>query len=293
MIKVARKQGLGRGLNNIFEENDLEQKNGVMMLRISDVEPRRDQPRKIFDKDALDELTESVRIHGVLQPILVRAASLGMYEIIAGERRWRAAKQAGLTEVPVLVIEADELKAAEIALIENIQREALDPFEEAAAYVELMRTHGMTQEEVADKLGKRRPTVTNTIRLLDLPEEVVKYIRDGKMSASHGKTLAGLGDKEAVIALAEKIVKRKLSVRETEEAVKREKNGSGRRVRHRNDDVVSVDYSADLENKITSVIGRPVHIVASRGRKMIQIEYADNGDLQEIIEKLCDGKIEL
>lgn len=291
---MARKQGLGRGLNNIFEDNAVEQKSGVTMLRISDVEPRRDQPRKIFDPEALDELTESIRIHGVLQPILVRAASLGMYEIIAGERRWRAAKQAGLAEIPVLVIEADELKAAEVALIENIQREALDPFEEAAAYVELMRTHGMTQEEVADKLGKRRPTVTNTIRLLDLPEEVVKYIREGLMSASHGKALCGLEDQEAMIALAERIVKRKLSVRETEAAVKREKNGTGRGSRSKKDDsTVSVDYTAELENKITSVTGRRVHIVAGKGRKLIQIEFTDNDDLEEIVEKLCGGKVEL
>ena len=186
---MARKQGLGRGLNNIFEENDVEKKSGVTMLRIHDVEPRQDQPRKQFDQAALDELTSSVTIHGVLQPILVRPGSLGMYEIIAGERRWRAAKQAGLTEIPALVMEADDLKAAEVALIENIQREALDPFEEAAAYVELMRTHGMTQEEVADKLGKRRPTVTNSIRLLELPQEIVAYIREGKMSASHGKRM--------------------------------------------------------------------------------------------------------
>ena len=290
---MARKQGLGRGLNNIFEENDVEKKSGVTMLRIYDVEPRQDQPRKQFDQAALDELTSSVTIHGVLQPILVRPGSLGMYEIIAGERRWRAAKQAGLAEIPVLIMEADDLKAAEVALIENIQREALDPFEEAAAYVELMRTHGMTQEEVADKLGKRRPTVTNSIRLLDLPQEIVAYIREGKMTASHGKALCGLEDKDAMLTLAERIVKRKLSVRETEAAVKREKSNKAKEKPEREDDIVSVDYNAELENKITSMTGRRVKIVSGRGRKVLQIEFADNSDLEELLEKICGTKIEM
>lgn len=294
---MARKQGLGKGLKNIFEDNDVEKAGGVTMLRVSEVEPRRDQPRKQFDEAALKELSDSITIHGVLQPILVREGSLGMYEIIAGERRWRAAKLAGLSEIPVLVIEADELKAAEIALIENIQREALDPFEEAAAYVELMQTHGMTQEEVADKLGKRRPTVTNTIRLLELPADIVKYIREGLMTASHGKTLLGLEDKEAMLALAERIVKRKLSVRETEAAVKREKQrlakGDKPAKEEKTPDTVSVNYTAELESRIMSATGRQVHIVNGKGKRLLQIEFADNDDLQEIIEKLCGGKLEL
>lgn len=290
---MAKKQALGRGLDNIFGDNSTEEKNGVTMLRISEVEPRADQPRKQFDREALAELADSISVHGVLQPILVREGSLGMYEIIAGERRWRAAKQAGLSEIPALVIEADELKAAEVALIENIQREDLDPFEEASAYVELMQTHGMTQEEVAAKLGKRRSTVTNTIRLLDLPEEVVKLIREGRMSASHGKTLLGLNDPSKMLLLAEKIVKRKLSVRETEAAVKRENKASAGGGIKKAEDSVTVDYIGELERQILSVGGYKTHILSDKNRKVIQIEYADNEELEEIAAKLCGAKLEL
>lgn len=290
---MAKKQALGRGLGNIFDDNTTEEKNGVTTLRISDVEPRADQPRKQFDREALAELADSISVHGVLQPILVREGSLGMYEIIAGERRWRAAKQAGLSEIPVLIIEADELKAAEVALIENIQREDLDPFEEAAAYVELMQTHGMTQEEVASKLGKRRSTVTNTIRLLDLPEEVVKLIREGKMSASHGKTLLGLNDPSAMLPLAEKIVKRKLSVRETEAAVKRENKAAAGGAKPDISGSVAVDYATELERRIMSSTGYKVRVIAGKNHKAIQIEFADNDELEEIVTKLCGEKPEL
>ncbi len=290
---MAKKQALGRGLENIFGDNSTEEKNGVMTLRLTEVEPRADQPRKQFDREALAELADSISVHGVLQPILVREGNLGMYEIIAGERRWRAAKQAGLTEIPALIIEADELKAAEVALIENIQREDLDPFEEAAAYVELMQTHGMTQEEVAAKLGKRRSTVTNTIRLLDLPEEVVALIRDGSLSTSHGKTLLGLNNPAAMLPLAQKIVKRKLSVRETEAAVKRENKASANIMSHPIEPGVAVDYLGELERQILNIGGYKTHIASKGSRKVIQIEFASNEELEEIVSKLCGGKLEM
>ena len=290
---MARKQGLGRGLDNIFEENSTEEKGGVVTLRISDVEPRRDQPRKLFDKEALAQLTDSISVHGVLQPIIVRPAELGMYEIIAGERRWRAARQAGLSEIPVLIMDADELKAAQIALIENIQRENLNPFEEAAAYAELIRTHGMSQEEVAAKLGKSRPAVSNAIRLLDLPEEVAELIQNGQLSAGHGRTLLGLKDRAAMLPLANKIIKRNLSVRETEAAVKRENKALEADNAVSKDDSVTVNYAAELEGKVSSVIGRKVHIMANKNRKVLQIEYADNEDLEELITLICGGKIEV
>lgn len=290
---MARKQGLGRGLDNIFEENSTEEKGGVITLRISDVEPRRDQPRKIFDKEALAQLTDSISVHGVLQPIIVRPAELGMYEIIAGERRWRAARQAGLSEIPVLIMDADELKAAQIALIENIQRENLNPFEEAAAYAELIRTHGMSQEEVAAKLGKSRPAVSNAIRLLDLPEEVAELIQNGQLSAGHGRTLLGLKDRAAMLPLANKIIKRNLSVRETEAAVKRENKAIEAEMVGSKDDPVTVNYVAELEGKVASVIGRKVNIVATKNRKSVQIEYTDNEDLEELITLICGGKIEI
>ncbi len=291
---MAKKQALGRGLDNIFGDNSAEERNGVTMLRISELEPRSDQPRKVFDKEALAELADSISVHGILQPILVREGSLGMYEIIAGERRWRAAKQAGLSEVPVLVIEADDLKAAEVALIENIQREDLDPFEEAAAYVELMQTHGMTQEDVASKLGKRRSTVTNTIRLLDLPAEVVSFVREGRISASHGRTLLGLNDQSKILSLAEKIARRKLSVRETEAAVKRENKASAEEQKGKiPESAVAVDYIGELERYILSAGGYKAHIAAAKGRKVIQIEFSSNEELEEIAAKLCGGSLDL
>lgn len=290
---MARKQGLGRGLDNIFEENSTEEKSGVVMLRISDVEPRGDQPRKIFDKEALAELTDSISVHGVLQPIIVRPAELGMYEIIAGERRWRASRQAGLFEIPAIVMDADELKAAQVALIENIQRESLNPFEEAAAYAELIRVHGMKEEEVASKLGKSRPAVSNAMRLLDLPEEVADLIKKGQLSAGHGRTLLSLKDKTAMLPLANKIVKRNLSVRETEAAVKRENEHYTHHDDDHSDTNVSVNYVTELENKILSATGRKVKIMAGKHRKVVQIEYADNEDLEEIIGKICGGKIEM
>lgn len=289
---MPKKQGLGKGYDAIFDENNIAERRGVSMLRISEVEPRKDQPRKQFEAEALAELADSISLHGVLQPILVRKGSLGMYEIIAGERRWRAAKQAGLSEIPAQIIEADDLKVAEVALIENIQRENLSPFEEAAAYVELMKTHGMTQEQVADKLGKRRSTITNSIRLLDLPEEIVLLIQKGELSASHGKALLGL-ETNVMLSLAEKIIKRNLSVRETEAAVKRAKRASAYPDKNPDNPAISVDYIEELEKKIMSASGRRVHIVEGKYRKSLQIEYADNKDLEELVERLCGEKIEL
>lgn len=290
---MPRKQGLGKGLDNIFEENTAEEKNGVVSLRISDVEPRGDQPRKVFDKEALAQLTDSISVHGVLQPIIVRPAELGMYEIIAGERRWRAARQAGLSEIPAMIMDADELKTAQIALIENIQRENLNPFEEAAAYAELIKIHGMSQEEVATKLGKSRPAVSNAIRLLDLPEDVAELIQSGQLSAGHGRTLLGLRDRSAMLPLANKIIKRNLSVRETEAAVKRENKALEGFSKKISDDTVAVNYAAELENKVASVTGRKVSIIATKHRKAIQIEYTDNEDLEELLALICGGKIEM
>lgn len=291
---MARKQGLGRGLDNIFEENSTEEKNGVVNLRITDVEPRRDQPRKVFDAEALAQLADSVSVHGVLQPIIVRPAELGMYEIIAGERRWRAARQAGLTEIPAMIMEADELKTAQVALIENIQRENLNPFEEAAAYAELIRVHGLKEEELASKLGKSRSAVSNAIRLLDLPEEVAELINEGQLSASHGRTLLGLKDRSEILPLATKIIKRNLSVRETEAAVNRlnkEYLGHGKHAGYT--ETVEINYAAELESKVTSAIGRKVRIMAGKNRKVVQIEYSDNEDLEELLAKLCGDKIEI
>jgi len=291
---MPKKQGLGRGLKNIFEENLAdEHSTGTVNLRISDVEPRKDQPRKIFTEEALADLADSISLHGVLQPIIVREAELGMYEIIAGERRWRAAKRAGLSEIPAMVIEADKLKAAEVALIENIQRENLNPFEEAAAYAELIKTHGLSHEELATKLGKSRSAVSNTMRLLDIPKEIMEFILNGQLSAGHGRALLGVKDRDSMIALANKVIKRKLSVRDTEDAVKRENKLRAKTDSKENTDLVQVNYAEELEKKVLAITGRKVKILAGKSRKVVQIEYADNEDLEEVIAKLCDGKIEM
>lgn len=290
---MAKLQGLGRGLDNIFEDNSNSANDkGIAMLRLSEVEPGRDQPRQHFEPEALGQLAESIAEHGVLQPIIVRKGALGMYEIIAGERRWRASRLAGLTEIPAIIMEADELKAAQVALIENIQRENLNPFEEAAAYAELMHTHGLSQEEVASKLGKSRSAVANAVRLLDLPEDVAQLIRDGLLSAGHGRTLLGLKDRAAMLPLANKIVKRNLSVRETEAAVKRENKGFSAPVADSDPADLHVNYAAELGSRLTAVSGRQVKVVETKNKKVLQIEYSDNDDLSELVEKLW-GKVEL
>ena len=213
---MAKKQsGLGRDLYSLFDDNLIEEKKEAgTTLRISDIEPRKDQPRKIFEREALEALADSISTYGVLQPIIVRENTSfpGSYEIIAGERRWRAAKMAGLSEIPVVILTGDELKMAQIALIENLQRENLNPVEEAAAYLDLIEKFDLTQEQVAKQVGKSRSAITNTIRLLDLPDEVLELLRAGELSAGHARALLGLNDTENMILLAQKIVAKQLSV---------------------------------------------------------------------------------
>jgi len=289
---MAKLQGLGRGLDNIFEDNAAENVSGmdIVRLRVADVEPGKDQPRRHFEPEALSQLAQSIAEHGVLQPIIVRKSTLGMYEIIAGERRWRASRLAGLSEIPAIIMEADELKSAQIALIENIQRENLNPFEEASAYAELIKSYGMSQEEVASRLGKSRSAVANAVRLLELPDEVAEFVRDGRLSAGHGRTLLGLRDKSSMMPLAMKIIRRNLSVRETEAAVKRENRASQEPVA--SGEGVQVDYVRELEGKMTSVLGRRVKISATKAKKVVQLEFSDNDDLMEIVKALC-GEIEM
>ena len=206
---MAKKRSFteARGLDNLFSENErASQSNGITRLRLSDVEPKADQPRKNFDEDALASLASSIAREGVIQPILVRAAAGGMYQIIAGERRWRASKLAGLSDIPAIIIQADELHTASLALIENIQREDLNPYEEAEAYRMLMSSFDLTQEEVSERVGKARTSVANTLRLLDLPEAVASYLRDGSITAGHARAILGLKNEEDMLPLAEKII---------------------------------------------------------------------------------------
>ena len=213
--------GLGKGLSTIFSENDTEDKNEVVTLKISQIEPNRNQPRRSFDEDALQELSQSISEHGVLQPILVRPMIYGGYQIVAGERRYRASRMAGLTEIPVIIRELSDSETMQIALIENLQRSDLSALEEAKGYQTLIDEYGFSQEEVARTVGKSRSAVANTLRLLGLPDEIKDMLEEGKLSAGHARALLAVEDEKAAVEAAKKIVKEGLSVRETEKLTKK------------------------------------------------------------------------
>ena len=290
---MAKVKGLGRGLDAIFDDNvfDEETGEGVKTLRISLIDPKADQPRKNFEPEALAQLADSIAANGVLQPILVRQTG-ERYEIIAGERRFRGAKLAGLNEIPAIVVEADDLTAARYALIENLQREDLNPYEEAVAYNRLMSEFGLSQEEIAGQLGKSRSAVANSLRLLDLPEEVVKMLTDGVMTAGHGRTLLGLKDRNQIVPLAKRCVSRNLSVREMEQVVKQANRiyAAQQQALEKvvdEEEPVKVDYFASLENRFTSCTGRQCKITETRNKKIFQVEYRDNEDLEELLKHLA------
>lgn len=277
-----------KGLDMIFDENSIETRDRITHIEVNSVLPKKNQPRKYFDPAALAELSSSIAAHGLIQPILVRDLKDGTYEIIAGERRWRASKQAGLSEIPCIITDADELKAAELALIENIQREDLNSYEEAKAYKALMDDFNLSQEEVSKKVGRSRPAIANTLRLLELPPEVVELLVHDKLSAGHCKALLGLRDKSMMESLATRVMKRNLSVRETETAV-RKLNGEKENSQLKSDVPMNltVNYYEDLEQKATQLSGRKIKINSRRNKNTILVEYTSNEDLEEILEKIC------
>ena len=291
MAKSPR--GLGRGFYDIFDDNMPESKKGSgELLRISDVEPRRDQPRKSFDREALEALADSIAAHGVLQPIIVRqsASADGTYEIIAGERRWRAAKMAGLSEIPAVVLDGDELKAAQIALIENIQREDLNPVEEAMGYGALIERFGLTQEQVAKQVGKNRSTVTNALRLLKLPTEILDMLVKGEITEGHARALLGLEDEEAMIALATRIVEQSMTVRAVEAAVKRITEAVEEEPREERTSQVKL-HMKELERRAMSTLGRRVRISRSTRKKVVELTYDNDADLEALLLSLCGQSI--
>ena len=291
-----KKTGLGKGLSSIFADNYTEtvaaKKDSITTVKLSQLEPKSDQPRKYFDSDALEALADSISQHGLIQPIVVRRTELGFYQIIAGERRFRASKMAGLTEVPVVVIEADELKSAEISLIENIQREDLNPYEEAQGYYALMHEFDLTQEQVSERVGKSRSAIANTLRLLDLPEEVLEMLKTGDISAGHARALLALTDKDMIVDTAQKILIRSLSVRDTEALVKK-LNRLAQEADEGVDDErqIIIDYVKDLETRARDLTGRQIKIKAKGKNKVLQVEFADNEDLEELLVKLCGKNI--
>ena len=285
---AMKKNSLGRGLDTIFSDNEQEQSSGIRTVRTSLIEPKPDQPRQIFDESSLAELADSIRENGVLQPILVRERPGGFFEIIAGERRWRASRLAGLEEMPVIVLDADDRKVAEIALIENLQREDLDPFEEAAAYRALMDDFSLTQEEVASRVGKSRPAVANALRLMELPESIRAMIRSGAISAGHGRALLTLGNPSEMVKIAKLTAAEGLSVRATEAAVKAEIKSRGKQIGIRIAPGVP-DYIGDLERRATEQSGRLIRITAGK-KRTVTVEYQDNEDLEELLAMICgDG----
>lgn len=287
--------GLGRGLDAIFGENSPPAKSdGVIMMRVSDIEPRPGQPRKDFDQDAMAQLAESIATHGLIQPVVVRPEENGFYQIVAGERRWRASKMAGLTEIPVVIVDADDRKAAELALIENIQREDLNPIEEAEAYRALVEEHNMTQEEISKQVSKSRSAIANALRLLELPVDVIEMVRKNELSAGHARALLGLRDPAKISELARAAVTKGMSVRVLEQTV-RAINSAGSEAKEKAEKEqktsVKVDYIRALQNKMTSVLGRKVRIHSSGKNKKIEIHYSDNDDLSQIIKLLCGENI--
>ena len=291
-MATKAKSGLGRGLDSIFLDNTTpENGGGVSLVRISQIEPRRDQPRKNFDLEALQQLADSISAHGVIQPVAVRESIGGYYEIIAGERRWRAAKMAGLSEIPVTVIAADDKKAAELALIENVQREDLNPIEEALAYKKLSEEYGLTQEKVAQAVGKSRSGVANSLRLLDLPEECYEMVASRTLSEGHAKVLMGLGDDEEIIKAARTVIEKELSVRETEQLVKRILSSLEEEEQEEPAAPVKVNYSKVLAEKAGRHLGRKVNIAGRGKSKRIELYYEDKEDLEAILEALCGKQL--
>lgn len=300
-MSVKRANGLGRLMDDLLDDNlPEERKKGAAMIRVSCIEPRSNQPRKTFDRESLEVLADSIAAYGVLQPIIVRenADVPGTYVIIAGERRWRASKMAGLTEIPTVVFDGDDLKAAQVAMIENIQRENLNPVEEAFGYRDLIERFGLTQDLVAKQVGKSRPAVANALRLLELPEEVLEMLRDGTISAGHARALLGLSDPDLMAVYAEKVSQNGLSVRDTENLVRRANDRASAAAESASSDAPETPMGAMrkaqlrmLEKKSMSVLGRKVKISSSGKKHTVELYYNDDEDLTALLTALCGAEI--
>lgn len=288
MARTKKMGGLGRGLDAILTDNNevKENEGGVTVVRLTEVEPNPLQPRKNFETEPLEALAESITQHGIIQPIVVRPKD-GMYMIVTGERRWRAARMAGLSEVPVIVIEADDKKAAELALVENLQRKDLNPVEEARAYADLIDEYSYTQEEIAKKVVRSRSSITNALRLLELPESVLAKLESRELTEGHAKVLLGIKDKALIEKAAETVILKELSVRDTEKLVKSLNEEPKEIVQV----VRDVDHTKILEQKVQSIIGHTVKIVQNGKKSSINIGFSDNDDLEKILNLLCGDKL--
>lgn len=284
-MSKAKKGGLGKGLDALFMDNETAD-SGIVTLRLSEIEPNKDQPRKVFSEESLNELADSIKEHGVLQPLLVRPLSSGGYQLVAGERRWRASRMAGLREVPVVIRDMDEEQAMEIALIENLQREDLNAIEEASGYKLLMERYGMTQEQVAKRVGKSRPAVANALRLLHLPEKVMEMVEEGEVSPGHARALLAFDNQDQILEVAKKVKTGKYSVRDIEKMSKEVPEDI--QVSGEHEDVWGgqAAFFTEMELALGNELSRKVKIVRNGNSGVLQIHFYDEDDLKQLADKL-------
>lgn len=282
---MARKKGLGKGLEALFEDNNTAvSASGVELIKISEIEPNKNQPRRDFDQTALEQLADSIREHGIIQPLVLRPLTAGGYQIVAGERRYRASRMAGLNEVPAVIKELTDTETMEIALIENLQREDLNPVEEALGYQELMEKYDFTQDAVSKSVGKSRPAIANSLRLLNLPEEVLDMVRDGSLSSGHARAILSLEEPEQMVSLAKRVADDGLNVRAVEKLVKK---SSEKQKEEKPADFVAKDkYFSEMQLALTTALGRKIAIEKGRKKSKLVIEFYDETDLKEIAQKL-------
>lgn len=273
------KHGLGKGLGALIRENEQDIESSVSELKITELEANQNQPRRNFDDQGLQELAESIRQHGVVQPIIVRKID-NSYQIVAGERRWRAARLAGLKSVPVVVKDYSNIEVMEIALIENLQRQDLNAIEEAIAYKSLIEEHEMTQEEISEKIGKSRPAIANTLRLLNLPGEIKEFVIQGKLSAGHARAILSVQDKKKQIEIALKVIEQQLNVRDIEKLVMQKEKKEPSKESKKSVEII------ELEERLKKALATKVNIVHKKSRGKIEIEYYNNDDLERILELL-------
>lgn len=293
---MSKKQsGLGRDFYSLLDDNIIESKGETNTeLRIADIEPRSDQPRKDFDQQQLQSLADSIAEHGVLQPIIVRenVNAPGTYEIIAGERRWRASKMAGLTMIPAVIVTGDDMKVAQVSLIENLQRQDLNPVEEALAYSALMERFSMTQEQVAKQAGKSRSAVANMLRLLDLPDEILILLKNGTLSTGHARAILGLNAAEDMIPVAQKVIAKDLSVRDTEHLVRFYNNKSGHDEEDEETPATQKNvYMKEIESRAMKSLGRKIRIHMTNRKKTVELTFDSDEDLEALLRQICGDDI--
>ena len=285
---AVKKSGLGRGFDAIFADNsveDISTGNSTTKVKLLDIEPNREQPRKQFDEDALAELSDSIAQHGVLQPLLVRPMPDGGYQLVAGERRWRASRMAGLTEVPVVIRDLTDAQVAELALVENLQRENLNPLEEANGYKELSEKFGYTQEKISEIVGKSRPSIANALRLLNLPESVQEMVSNGSLSMGHARAILSLEDDKMKTDLAKLVIANDLSVRETERIARNMVKEAPKKSKAKKRN----PYYDEAELALSEVLGRKVKITKSSKKGALEIEFFDDADLKKLL-KIFDNE---